>query len=277
MTANQKIAVVTGSSSGIGYEISLILARNNFTTYATMRNLQKSSYLKSIAEEEKLPLHFVQLDVTDENSTRNAIEKIHDESGRIDVLVNNAGYGLAGALEDLSIEEIKAQYETNVFGLVRTTQAVLPIMRKQKSGMVVNISSGVGRFGIPASSAYVSTKFAVEGLSESMSYEIEPFGIKTVIIEPGVIKTNFLNSMKLAKKSQDSNSPYIQLMKGVEGGMKKMMENGSTPEFVAKVVLDAITNNNPKLRYLAGNDVEQWIEAKKKMSDEDFINMIKQM
>jgi NAD(P)-dependent dehydrogenase (short-subunit alcohol dehydrogenase family) len=277
MTSNQKIAVVTGSSSGIGHEISLILARNNFVTYATMRNLQKSSNLKSIAEGEKLPLHFMQLDVTDENSIRNAIEKIHNESGRIDVLVNNAGYALVGAFEDLAIDEIKTQYETNVFGLIRTTQAVLPIMRKQRSGLIINISSGAGRFGYPTGSAYVSTKFAVEGLSESMSYELEPFGIKTVIIEPGMIKTNFHNAVMVAKKSQDPNSPYTQLMEGMENGLTKMIENGSTPEYVAEIVNHAISNENPKLRYLAGKDVEQWIEAKKKMSDEDFFNMMKQM
>jgi NAD(P)-dependent dehydrogenase (short-subunit alcohol dehydrogenase family) len=277
MTSNPKIAIVTGSSSGIGHDISLILARNNFTTYATMRNLQKSSDLKSIAEEEKLSLHFVQLDVTDENSIRNAIEKIHNESGRIDVLVNNAGYALVGAFEDLSIDEIKTQYETNVFGLIRTTQAVLPVMRKQRSGLIVNISSGAGRFGYPTGSAYVSTKFAVEGLSESMSYELEPFGIKTVIIEPGMIKTNFHNAVMVAKKSQDPNSPYTQLMEGMKNGLTKLIENGSTPEYVAEIVYHAISNENPKLRYLAGKDVEQWIEAKKKMSDEDFFKMMKQM
>ena len=204
MASNQKVAIVTGSSSGIGREIALILARNEFTTYATMRNIGKSLELKSIADKEKIPLRFVQLDVTEDNSVNSAIQTIHNEAGRIDVLVNNAGYALTGAFEDISIEEIKAQYETNVFGLVRTTQAVLPMMRKQKSGLIVNISSGIGRFGIPTTSAYVNTKFAIEGLSESMSYELEPFGIKTIIIEPGVIKTNFLNSMKLAKKSQES-------------------------------------------------------------------------
>jgi NAD(P)-dependent dehydrogenase (short-subunit alcohol dehydrogenase family) len=277
MASNQKVAIVTGSSSGIGREIALILARNKFTTYATMRNTEKSLELKSIADKEKIPLRFVQLDVTDDNSVNNAIQTIYNESGRIDILVNNAGYALTGAFEDLSIEEIKEQYETNVFGLVRTTQAVLPIMRKQKSGLVVNISSGIGRFGIPTSSAYVSTKFAIEGLSESMSYELEPFGIKTVIIEPGVIKTNFFNSIILAKKSQDPSSPYKQLIKGVESGMNKMIENGSPPDYVAKIVLDAVTNENPKLRYLAGQDVEQIMEIKMKMSDEDFHNMMKQM
>ncbi len=277
MDSKQKVAVVTGSSSGIGHEIALILARNGFTTYATMRNLQKGSDLKSIAEDEKLSLHFAQLDVTNENSVKNAIQTIHDECNRIDILVNNAGYGLTGAFEDLSLDEIKTLYETNVFGLVRTTQAVLPIMRKQRSGMVVNISSGAGMFGFPTGSAYVSTKFAVEGLSESMSYEVEPFGIKLILIEPGVIKTNFFNSSVLAKKSKDPNSPYAPLMKCMENSINKMMEKGSTPQYVAEVVLHAITSESPKLRYLAGKDVEQWVEAKKKMSDEEFVNMMKQM
>jgi len=277
MDSKQKVAIVTGSSSGIGHDISLILARNGFPTYATMRNLQKGSDLKSIAEDEKLPLHFAQLDVTDENSVKKAIQTIHDEAGRIDILVNNAGYGLTGAFEDLSLDEIKTQYETNVFGLIRTTQSVLPIMRKQRSGLIVNISSGAGRFGFPTGSAYVSTKFAVEGLTESMSYELEPFGIKVILIEPGVIKTNFFNSSVLAKKSQDPNSPYATLMKGMEDSVDKMMENASTPQYVAEVVLHAVTNENPKLRYLAGKDVERWIEAKMKMSDEEFANMMKQM
>ena len=125
MVSNQKVAIVTGSSSGIGREIALILARNEFTTYATMRNTGKSLELKSIADKEKIPLRFVQLDVTDDNSVNNAIQTIYTESDRIDILINNAGYALTGAFEDISIEEIKAQYETNVFGLVRTTQAVL--------------------------------------------------------------------------------------------------------------------------------------------------------
>lgn len=126
-----QVAVVTGSSNGIGKEIALMLARNGFTTYATMRNLAKSSELRIIAEKEDLPLKIVQLDVTDDNSVKNAIKLIIEQSNRLDVLVNNAGYGLSGALEDLDIDEIKSQYETNVFGLIRTTQAVLPIMRKQ--------------------------------------------------------------------------------------------------------------------------------------------------
>lgn len=275
-SSNQKVAVVTGSSSGIGYETSLILARNGFLTYATMRNLNKSENIKSIATKENLPIHIKRLDVTDDTSVKKAVEGISSETGRIDILVNNAGYGLNGAFEDLAMDEIKAQYETNLFGLIRTTQAVLPIMRRQKSGTIINISSGAGRFGFPGSSAYVSTKFAVEGLSESMSYELEPFGIKVVLVEPGVIKTNFVDGMIIAKKSQDPKSPYSQIIQKMATGFEEMMKNGSSPNLVAKVVLNAVTNENPNLRYLAGNDVEQWLGSKRNMSDEEFYKMMKQ-
>jgi len=275
--SEQRVVVVTGSSSGIGFEISLILARHGFITYATMRDLQKSSTLESIADKENIPLRCIQLDVTNDISTKLAIETIVKESNKIDVLINNAGYGLSGALEDLLIDEIKLQFDTNFFGLIRATQAVLPIMRKQKSGIIVNISSGLGRFGIATSSAYASSKFAIEGLTESISYELEPFGIRTILVEPGIIKTNFIKAAVLAQKSTDPNSPYFQFMNNMEDGMKKLIESGEKPEYVARIVLDAINDSNPKLRYLAGKDVEQIMEIKNKVSDEDFHNMIKKM
>ena len=270
-----KVAVVTGSSTGIGYETSLTLARNGFLTYATMRNLNKSENMKMVATKENLQIRIKQLDVTDDISVTNAVQAVSSEAGHIDVLVNNAGYGLNGAFEDLAMDEIKAQYETNVFGLIRTTQAVLPIMRRQKSGTIVNISSGAGRFGFPSGSAYVSTKFAVEGLSESISYELEPFGIKVAIVEPGVIRTNFADGLVVAKKSKDRSSSYSQLMQKAANGFEKMMKNASSPDLVANVVLKAVRNENPSLRYLAGNDVEEWL-GKRNMADEESYKMMKQ-
>jgi NAD(P)-dependent dehydrogenase (short-subunit alcohol dehydrogenase family) len=275
-STNQKVAIVTGSSTGIGYETSLALARNGFLTYATMRNLNKAENIRSLATKESLPLHVTPLDVTDDLSVKNAVQSILSKEGRIDVLVNNAGYVLSGAFEDLTLDEIKAQYETNVFGLIRTTQAVLPIMRKQKSGIIVNISSGAGRFGYPGHSAYISTKFAVEGLSESMSYELDPFGIKVVVVEPGVIRTDIVNAMVVARKSQDPNSPYLQILQKMANAFEKMMKNASSPDLVANVVLNAVKDQNPNLRYLAGNDVEQWLGAKRNMSDEEFYKMMNQ-
>jgi NAD(P)-dependent dehydrogenase (short-subunit alcohol dehydrogenase family) len=274
-----RVAVITGSSSGIGFETALLLARSGFHTYATMRNLEKSKNITEIANTEKLPLQVVQLDVNDDISVKNAIDKIvaAAENERIDVLVNNAGYGLFGPLEDISIEEIKAQFETNFFGVIRVTQQVLPVMRKQNSGgsTIVNVSSVGGRIGIPVLSAYQSTKFALEGLSESMSYELEPFGIRVVIIEPGFIRTNIINSSTSAEKALDSKSPYFSLTQKVKNQFKSMMENASSPpEEVAKVILQAITSENPQLRYTVGNDAATIIQARMNMSDNEFKKMI---
>ena len=275
----QNVALVTGSSSGIGFETALLLARNGFNTYASIRNLEKSNDITQIASKEKLPLQVIRLDVNDDMSVKEAIEKIVAENQRIDVLVNNAGYGLFGALEDLSIEEIKAQFETNFFGVVRVTQQVLPIMRKQKSGTIVNVSSVGGRIGIPSLSAYHATKFALEGLSESMSYELEPFGIGVVLIEPGFIRTNIMNSSIIAKKAQDPKSPYFPLTQQLKRSFRSAMENisaSSPPEEVAKVILQAVTSDIPKLRYAVGNDAASIIQAKTTMSDTEFGGLIKQ-
>lgn len=275
MNSNQKVAIVTGSSRGIGYEISLTLARNGFLVYATMRDTSKSANIKSIANNDNLPIRVLSLDVTDNDSINKAIEQVESEVKRIDILVNNAGYALHGAFEDLSIDEIKSQYETNVFGVVRTSQAVIPIMRRQKSGRIINISSGLGRFGLPGLSAYSSTKFAIEGWSESMAYELDPFGIKVILVEPGVVKTDFGKMGKTAEKALDANSPYRQMMDKLAGGYEQMLESASTVEMVAKAVLDAVTSANPHIRYPVGKDIEMWILGKRNMSDDEFYNMIK--
>ena len=275
MVSDQKVAVVTGSSSGIGLQTSLMLARYGFITYATMRTPERGTEIKTTVEKENLPIKVVELDVTDDDSVKGAIRTVESDTGRIDVLVNNAGYALGGALEDLSIEEIKAQYETNLLGLIRVTQSVLPIMRRQKSGIIVNLSSGAGIFGIPGASAYTSTKFAVEGLSESIGYELEPFGIKVVLIEPGFIQTNFANAMVITKKAQDPTSPYSQILQRVAANSTEATKSGSSPDLVAKVILDAVTNSNPNLRYLVGKDVENWVASKKSLNETEFFNVIK--
>ncbi len=271
---NQKVAVVTGSSSGIGYETALMLARNGFRTYATMRNPEKAKHISDMAKKEKLPLHVLKLDVIDEKSVNDAIKTIQSDAGRIDVLVNNAGYGLIGSLEDLSLSEIKAQYETNVFGLIRVTQAVLPIMREQKSGIIVNVSSIGGKMAIPLSSTYISTKFAVEGLSESIAYDLEPFGIKVVIIEPGAIKTNFDTGMVVAKNNQNPNSPYYKSMQKFQNSLISVVKNGTLPTKVAEVILHAITSPNPDLRYTVGDDAALLAQKRKDLSDSDFQKLV---
>src|SRR5690242_5845427 len=274
-----RIAIVTGSSSGIGFETSLALARNGFYTYATMRNLDKSKTILELARLEELPLEVLRLNVTDDKSIKKAIEKIANEQERIDVLVNNAGYALVGPFEELSIEEFKEQFETNVLGAIRVTQGVLPIMRNQRCGTIVNISSIAGRIGFPLTSAYVSSKFALEGLSESMAYEIDQFGTKVVLIEPGVIKTNFDHNLKLGKKvstTNDSNSPYADITEKRIAGFKPRFENGLPAIEVAKVILKAIRSRNvpSESRYLVGNDAFKLMEIRNNKSDKEFRRLV---
>ena len=269
----KKVAVVTDEArQGLNYETALLLARNGFDTFATMRNMNKSKEITDVAKKENLPLRVLQLDVTDDRSVVDAIHNISKEKNSIDVVINNAGYGLMGSVEDSSIDEIKAQFETNFFGAIRVMQEVIPIMRKQKTGTIVNVSSIAGRIGFPMGSAYVSSKFALEGLSESMSYELKQFGIKIVLIEPGVINTNF--TFVTPKKVLDTNSLYSQLMKKLEENLFSTIANGTSPKEVAKVILRAITQASPEHRYLVGNDAQELINARKNSTDEEFEKII---
>jgi NAD(P)-dependent dehydrogenase (short-subunit alcohol dehydrogenase family) len=245
-----------------------------------MRNLAKSNKIIELKQKEDLPLEVLKLDVTDDKSVKEAIEKVANEQGRIDVLVNNAGYGLLGPLEELSIQEFKEQFEINVFGVIRVTQSVLPIMRKQQNGTIVNISSIAGRIGFPLTPAYVSSKFALEGLSESMAYELEQFRIKVILVEPGVIKTNFDNNLKIRKSvcttTNDHNSPYADITEKRIAAFKPRFENGSSPIEVAKVILNAIISRDvlPELRYLVGNDAFKLMKIRKSKSDKEFRRLV---
>jgi short-subunit dehydrogenase len=236
------VAVVTGSSTGSGFETSLLLAKNGFFTYATMRNLNKSTRIKEIAKNENLPLEVLELDVTNDKSVANTIDIIGNRHQRIDVLVNNAGYEHHGAVEELSMDEIRAQFETNFFGAVRVMKAILPIMRKQRSGTIVNVSSIGGLIGVPLNSAYVGSKFALEGFSESMKYELEGFGINVILIEPGAVKTNYLDNAKQAQKAMNPDSPYAEFSKKMSAGVRERFKeaSSSSPNQVAEVILSAI-------------------------------------
>jgi short-subunit dehydrogenase len=230
-----------------------------------------------IARKDGLPLEVLQLDVTEDKSVKDAIDTILGKRGRIDVVVNNAGYDVFGAVEDLSVEELKAQFETNFFGAIRVMKAVLPIMRKQRRGTIVNVSSVGGLVGIPLNSAYISSKFALEGLSESMQYELEEFGIKVILIEPGVVKTNFFENSKAAKNTASSNSPYAELAEKVSEAFKPMLENNSSsPIQVAEVILKAITSEKVNTRYLVGNDAAAIVDKKRTSSDIELQQWIKE-
>ena len=270
----EKVAIVTGTSSGIGFETSLALAREGYFTYATMRNTAKSDKIKEIAKKENLKISILELDVDDENSAKAAIAQILDQKQRIDVLVNNAGWGLWGCVEDVSVDEFKQQFETNFFSIIRLIQEVAPTMRKQSSGTIVNVSSVVGRIGFPASPAYISSKFALEGLSESLRFEFAPFGIDVIIIEPGVIKTDFMKNMKMAKKSE-LDTVYKDITTKVVSGVKMMAEMGTPPKEVANTIVKAIKDEKPLPRYVVGNDASMFLEARKNKTDIEFENYLK--
>ena len=270
----EKVAVVTGTSSGIGFETALALAREGYYTYATMRNTAKGDKLKELSSKESLKIDVLELDVDNENSAKTAIKHILDQKQRIDVLVNNAGWALWGCVEDVSVDEFKTQFETNFFSIIRLIQEVGPTMRNQGSGTIVNISSVVGRIGFPASPAYISSKFALEGLSESLRFEFAPFGVDVIIIEPGVIKTNFMKNMKMAKKSE-LDTVYKDITTKVVSGVKMMTEMGTHPKEVASTIVKAIKDKKPLPRYVVGNDAAMFLEAKKNKTDIEFENYLK--
>ncbi|MFL6424659.1 MAG: SDR family oxidoreductase [Nitrososphaeraceae archaeon] len=281
MRQGEEVAVVTGSSTGIGFETSLMLARNGFHTYATMRKLEGggSNQIADVAKNESLRLQVIQLDVDNDKSVLEAINRIVTEKNRIDVVVNNAGYALVGAFEENSMQEIKAQFETNFFGAVRVMQAVIPIMREQRSGKIVNITSMGGRVAIPLDSIYHGTKFALEWLSESIQYEVEPFGIKIILIEPGSIGSNFWKNLKMAAKASgldnNDNSPYRQLSNNILDTFKQIEQNTIHPSEVAKVILQAVTSDNPDFRYVVGKDAAMILEARRTMYDREFQDLIR--
>lgn len=264
----EKVALVTGSSSGIGLETALSLARDGYHTFASMRNLEKAAELEHAAKKENLSIKVIELNVDKEQSIVDAIKKIVTDTGRLDVLVNNAGYGQFGCAEDVKVDDFRRQFETNFFSIVGIIQKVSPIMRKQKSGKIINISSVVGRMGLPGSSAYISSKFALEGLSECLRYELGQFEIKLTLIEPGVIKTNFFNSMKIPESKTDPK--YKELTDNILAGLKMMVEMGTAPSQVADVVMKAIHDDEMLPRYTVGTDAAMFMEAKKMKTDLEF-------
>lgn len=271
---SKRTVLVTGCSSGIGLATCHVLSRNNFMTYGTVRNLSKAKKIQDLMNRENLSLKILRLDVNDNQSIKLAIKKILNDTGRIDVLINNAGYGMFGPIEEITIQEIKKQFETNFFGAIRLIKAIVPIMRKQGNGTIVNISSMVGRFAVPLNSAYVSSKFAVEGLSESISFELKEFGIRVIVIEPGVVKSDFFHNVKV--KGMNLESPYHELMERRVNFLDKAMKNSLTSSYdVADTILDALNSKDPKFRYVIGNDATNSLRMRNSLSDRKFMEWIR--
>lgn len=261
----KKIILITGASSGIGKETAKYLAQQNTIVYATARRVDKMDDLKNYG------IKTMPLDVTNDESMQAAVNNILTAEGKIDVLINNAGYGSFGALEDVPLPEAKYQFEVNVFGLARLTQLVLPYMRKQHSGKIINISSMGGKFGEPHGAWYHSTKYAVEGLSDSLRMELKQFNIDVVLIEPGAIKSEWggIATDKLLEVS--GKTAYKDLVQK----QVKMFERtyklvGSEPIVVAKAISKAVFSSNPKTRYAVGGGAKLILFFRRILSDKLF-------
>ena len=262
-----KVILITGASSGIGKETAKLFQTKNWKVAATMRTPEKAADLQKIADVETF-----RLNVTDINSIQTAIQAVLDKFGRIDAVVNNAGYGLVGAFEAASPEQIEKQFQTNVFGLMNVCRETLPYFRQQKKGIIVNVASVGGRVTFPLYSLYHATKWAVEGFSESLQYEVKQFGIKIKIIEPGPIKTDFYDrSQDLTSK--ENLTAYDQFSEKVMPNMQKAGEDAPDGSVVAEVIYTAVTDDSWKLRYDV--NTKGILKARKLLPDSLFFKLIK--
>jgi short-subunit dehydrogenase len=245
----KKIVLITGASTGIGRATALLLNENGYLVYATARRMDKMEDLKPLG------IRVLSLDVSKEEQMVACVEKVYNDAGRIDILINNAGYGSYGSLEETSIEEARYQTEVNVFGLARLTQLVVPKMRESRSGHIINVSSVGGRGGEALGSWYHATKFAVEGLSESLWMELMPFNVKVTIIEPGPIITEWGGIAVENLKKVSGAGPYKKQADRAVKYLTKINDPkfGSDPLVIAQTIYTAIKSKNPKLRYPAGN------------------------
>jgi len=249
---DRPVAFITGCSTGIGFETALLLAREGYRVFATMRDLKKANPLKEAAK--GLDLEILPLDVDKPASVKSAVTAAVKKAGRIDVLVNNAGWGAFGALEEFSDGEIRAQYETNLFGLVRVTRQVLPVMRGQKSGRILNIGSLAGRMTFAGIGLYCSSKYAVEALTESLRLELRPFNIKVAVIEPGTIRTPFKANRRKARLFQEGRSAYQKTLERILYFGNHPSSSAPGPEKVAVAVLKALRARRMAVRYPVGRD-----------------------
>ncbi|MCX6400534.1 MAG: SDR family NAD(P)-dependent oxidoreductase [Propionibacteriales bacterium] len=256
--------LITGCSSGIGAATAARLVSRGWDVWATARRPEV------LADLEAAGCHTLALDVTDEESMVTAVDTVLDRAGRIDALVNNAGYSQSGALESLDVADVRRQFETNVFGLIRLTQLVLPGMRAQGSGRIVNIGSMGGKLTFPGGGAYHASKYAVEALSDALRYEVAGFGVKVVLIEPGLITTNFEAAVAAGMPTGDG--PYATFNETVQTSTTDvyngpMAKFGGPPEAVAKVIEKALTKASPKPRYTVTISAPAAIAARKVLGD----------
>ena len=256
------VVLITGCSSGFGMLSAARLAVAGHTVYASMRNLQKREALLEEVKRRGGELKLLKLDVTDNATIDDAMNKIESEKGRLDILINNAGYGLGGFFEDVSEREFRDQMETNFFGVLKVTRRALPLMRKTSANSdgakIINISSVQGRAPVPGLGAYATSKWAMEGFSEALYHELAPFGIHVVIVEPGSYQTEiFTSNAHVAKQAENAESPYRRFSEAFKRKIDSMTKGGAVgmgddPEVVSELIEKIVESRSPKLRYVVG-------------------------
>jgi len=253
MPQTEQIVLITGGTDGLGKAAALLLARHHYTVYAAGRSAEKREALDRLAHEERLPIHTLEMDVCHHASIQIAVELVREKGGAIDVLINNAGVGYMAVVEELRLSDFRRQFETNLFGVINVTQAVLAHMRQRRKGRILMMSSAAGLISPPTFGAYSASKHALEGLSNALRLEMYPFGVHVILIEPGYIMTSFQKTAKdLAEPyvEKAKTSPYAKIYAGVfAGSNSSRAQSKTTPEDCARVILKAIEAKNPKARY----------------------------
>ncbi len=263
--------LITGGTEGLGKALALLLAAEGYRVFAGGRNAAKRAALDAEAQQRKLPLRSLEMDVTDDASVDRAIGIIHEEAGPVDILVNNAGIALAAVIEEITIEDFRKQFETNFFGMVRVTQRVLPEMRERRRGRVINMSSVAGRMSSPVLGPYSSSKHAVEAMSDSLRLELLPFGVHVILIEPGYIKSDMERAAgELSSKYilGAQKSPYGAVYSGFQRGWGNMTKDSKAkPEDCARIILGAIRANPPKARYTVTREAKMVMAMRRLLPD----------
>ena len=262
----KKVILITGASSGIGKDTALSLIKEGHVVYGVARRLEM---MKEIVQAGG---HAIKMDILKERNIDDVVNQIIKEQSRVDVLINNAGYGLWGAVETISIDEAKRQFDVNIFGLAYLTKKIIPIMRKQKSGKIINMSSMGGKVYTPFGAWYHATKYALEGWSDCLRIELKSFGIDVILIEPGVIKTEFQDVMMDSTVERSIGTPYEKKLKALEKATQEMYARGigSPPSTITKLIIKAINSHNPKRRYVGGLFAKPMLFIKKWFGDKMY-------
>jgi len=262
------VVLVTGTSSGIGLATAVHFAREGHEVWAGVRSPSTATELRETVERDRLAVRVLTLDVDDPASVQQGVGEVHAKSGRVDVLVNNAGMGGGGPIEDVPVDWAQSLFQTNYFGVVRMVQAVLPGMRERRQGAIVNVSSIAGRLAIAGHGHYSAVKHALEALSEALGQEVQRFGIRVAIVEPGVVVTPIFSK---AQRFADPASPYFDHDRRLLLFYQKQMPHAAQPADAARVIYEAATTSQPRVRWLVGEDARLLVEGRRQMTDEEYV------